>query len=107
MQKNARNVLKMSKYHLLPHKPAARFAMEKILFEVQSSADRLEIVNKIRGAPTIGDIKIHEPKALMLRLEKRTDPKTKVLPCMWYLFLICAPLRKFALLLREFALVFA
>ena len=32
--KNAQNVLEMSKHHLLPHKPAARFAVEKILFEV-------------------------------------------------------------------------
>jgi hypothetical protein len=27
------DVLKMSKYHLLPHKPAARFAVEKKLFK--------------------------------------------------------------------------
>ena len=27
--KNARNVLKMSKHHLLPHKPAAHFAVDK------------------------------------------------------------------------------
>ena len=93
----------MSKYHLLPHKQAARFAVEKKLFK-----DLEGIVKcwqawssqQTKGSPNIGDIKIREPKALMLRIEKRADLKTQVVP--FLIALVCANLRPFCATLRLF-----